>query len=980
MQLVFFACGLPAFAAGSLVLEANMQVLHAKLPGTANRFDHSNVPGQVFLPGEPVDIVLLLSKQADHGTTDLALEIQEITTRDPERKIEGDKGFSDTAGHAPLIALQGRPRLHPFQATFGDKPQATVEVSNLPLPERFGTYALVLIRNGKRQFLTTVCRVPKPREHGTIMNTPIFGEGQFIDRPDRNAERAKTYARMGVRGWRSELSWSENEQGQYDWSRYDALFAAAEKAGCKIMVTLGAHPDWTRPFKVPTPAVGWTPKTGGYSATGDWLADPKLYARYGRWITAFCQRYWKDGKGGLWGIENYNEPWEGGGISGWARDMIQYRALQKLIATSTRKVSPDIKLLAACSIMNTEDKFYSDGSKEFDAYVDIFTDHYVAPSMCYGPLVARAHGKQSMETETWFVNSEYLLPQAAAQFMAAGQARLAPWHPSSLYDALPGIDDPYVAPTPVVAATAAFNALVTGKAFEKIVFRQHLPWVFQFGKDDDNEALLVVFGQLLTVAGENPRDRPWAQVDSAAGGTMTIDNADGLLKFFDLAGNPAYVGQASVRLPMNIFPSYITCEKGPLVAAERIRTAQIDGKRPVEILPHDFSKQLAAGVPLTVELHNCLNRAIAGVLAVKTPPGLTLKNAAQRVQLKAGETAPVAFEIAAATISAANAYPCAFDFRSDAGAASYAQTMNVLVVKKGTRIIDGNLDDWKDVPGVTVVAGKQEAEVAEMMRRPWLDLKAQKPNGNYAEFKLAWDEKFLYIAARVNDPSPQISGLAPMATRDENKYFHTSASDRRSPYKEFLKAYPGKSFSEVPYVYCNNPEKPADPSLPAIPFRRDRLQIGLDVTPGWHDLKPDTDRVTAGFHAVPDTDYEYALYATTDGKSELWRMLAPGVPRMHDWPRQPRGRKTTGPVAGAKHVVKREGNVYIYEAAIPREELGDLKLEAGTTVGIVLRAGNNDGPNVDFGADKAVTKTNGLSLHPYWERKPSAGARWTLVD
>ena len=72
--------------------------------------------------------------------------------------------------------------------------------------------------------------------------------------------------------------------------------------------------------------------------------------------------------------------------------------------------------------------------------------------------------------------------------------------------------------------------------------------------------------------------------------------------------------------------------------------------------------------------------------------------------------------------------------------------------------------------------------------------------------------------------------------------------------------------------------------------------------------------------------------------------------------------------------------VYIYEAAIPREEVGDLKLEAGTTVGIVLRAGNNDGPNVDFGADKAVTKTNGLSLHPYWERKPSAGARWTLVE
>ena len=59
----------------------------------------------------------------------------------------------------------------------------------------------------------------------------------------------------------------------------------------------------------------------GYWGTGDWVCDPELYERYGQWITAFCQRYWKDGRGALWGLENYNEPWEGGGISGWARDM-----------------------------------------------------------------------------------------------------------------------------------------------------------------------------------------------------------------------------------------------------------------------------------------------------------------------------------------------------------------------------------------------------------------------------------------------------------------------------------------------------------------------------------------------------------------------------------------------------------------------------------------------------------------------------------
>ena len=261
----------PVLAEGTLVLDANMWVLHAKLPTATNRFVQSNQPGQVFLPGEAVDITLLLSKEADQGTKNFGIEIQEITTRDPERKVEGSQGYSDTAGSAPVIALEGQPRVHPFQAAFTDKPQATVEVKNLPLPERFGTYALVLVRGGARQFLTTLCRVPKPRDNGTILTTPIFGEGVFIDRAERYEQRAKTYARMGVRGWRSELGWSANDKGETDWSRYDALFSAAEKAGCKIMVTLGAGSDWTRPFKVPTPAVGWTPQTGGYSATGDWV-------------------------------------------------------------------------------------------------------------------------------------------------------------------------------------------------------------------------------------------------------------------------------------------------------------------------------------------------------------------------------------------------------------------------------------------------------------------------------------------------------------------------------------------------------------------------------------------------------------------------------------------------------------------------------------------------------------------------------------
>jgi hypothetical protein len=85
-------------------------------------------------------------------------------------------------------------------------------------------------------------------------------------------------------------------------------------------------------------------------------------------------------------------------------------------------------------------------------------------------------------------------------------------------------------------------------------------------------------------------------------------------------------------------------------------------------------------------------------------------------------------------------------------------------------------------------------------------------------------------------------------------------------------------------------------------------------------------------------------------------------------------------VPGARHAVRLDGTTFVYEMAIPRSELADLKLQPGTTFGLMLRAGNNKGPHVDYAVDKAVTKRNGLTLHPYWERSTNCGVRWTLTE
>ena len=965
----------PARAQSSLVLADNMKVLQCDMPTTDYKFTGSNIPGQLFLPGDSVTLNFDFAKGADNGTvTDYSLELQEITTRDPNAHASG--GETDTAGAAPLIGLAGKPIDVPLTVSFTSAPRATFTAANVPLPARYGTYAMVLKRGAKRTFMGTLARLPQPRADGTVDNVPIFGEGAL----DCLAHPG-FYARMGVRGWRQEFGWNADANGNIDWSRDDQAFNSAKKYGCQIMCTMGGTPAWTRPFDDPTPAANWTPQTGGYGGTGDWLLRYDLYPKYGEWIKQFVARYWQGGEGGLWGIENYNEPWEGGGISGWASDAPTYIKLQKLIATSAKAVDPKFRVLGTCTVMNTEDKLYSKGDRDLDKYIDIFTDHYVPPVCCYDPQVAKMHGKQSMETETWFVNSEYTMPMGAVEFLASGQKRLSPWHPRVLFDTLPGNPDNYFIPTPVVVATAAFNQMVTGRPFEKMVFQDHLPFAFQFGKDDDKEALVIVFGHLLPIGQKNFKALIWAQVNSVPGGTMTIDNSDGLLKFYDLAGNPDHVGEKSVTLPLSYLPTYIKSDQGPAAIAKRLNEARLSPACFVEIVPHDFNTlPNAAGAVLHVELRNRLNRAVSGDLKVTPPDGLSLGKGDQPVSLNAGESKVFDFPVASATLSPSNSYPCKFDFTSADGNASYAENINAAVVSHKTMTIDGNLDAWADIPGVNAIGADVSGDVTEQLRRPWLELQKGNPAATSGELKMAWDENYLYVCAQVNDPTPEENAYR-FGTRDENSYFHSAADDNISPYKEFIEAFrkshnqPNASFGEVSYVYRKSPE-------PGIPFRRDRLQLAFDTTPGWHDLTPDT-RVPQEFHAYPDTDYEYALFWVNDGQDgggELWRELAPGVPRIHDWPHQPKGERTTGDVPGAKTFVKRTATGYIYEAAIPRAELAELKLAAGTEFGFTFKIGNSKGTAAAYGEDKAITKHNGLTMHPYWENGPNADTRWTLVQ
>ena len=114
---------------------------------------------------------------------------------------------------------------------------------------------------------------------------------------------------------------------------------------------------------------------------------------------------------------------------------------------------------------------YSEGGNEMDPFIDVFTDHYVVPRGCYGPMIARARGKKSMETETWFVGTEYQLPQGAAQFLASGQNSVSPWHPRVLFETVPGGNDEAIIPSPGGGRHRGVQLLCHGPAIREDGFQ-----------------------------------------------------------------------------------------------------------------------------------------------------------------------------------------------------------------------------------------------------------------------------------------------------------------------------------------------------------------------------------------------------------------------------------------------------------------------------------------------------------------------------
>ena len=709
--------------------------------------------------------------------------------------------------------------------------------------------------------------------------------------------------------------------GPFDWTRADDMMDVFRRHGLWVQSNMYGSPQ-------------------NATTEENWKAFnvvhlPKYDQAWGLFVEEAVRRYCgKDGDGPLQIIDYYNEPWEGGGISGWKSDSARYRAIYKIIYDRAHKASPHIQVGGTSSIMNTVDKFFTvkDWQKQYQ--FDVLTDHYVQPYSSYGPRLAKNLGIPSIETETWIGNTPDNLIATATHFLAAGQMKVNTNHPVQLFWQK---GKSVLMPSPPVMAANQFLSATAGKEFKQIVFHDHLPWLYEWS--DTKTSLFILAGDRHAI---NPAATTmYDQI--RANGSISIDSLKGKLKAFDIYGNPYAETKGRYTVPCSYTSVYLSAPGLPAQAViDAVRAGRIEGVTPVEIFADDFVTPLEQAKTVDVDVHNVLNRAINGTLVVTPPDSITLAGNRTLLALQAGETKTVSVPIVNVKVNPANAYQFTYQFESNDGKAVLTEVLHANVVQYGHPTIDGNLDDWAQVPPVIAFGQSLQREMTERAWKPWEE--EREVTKGLAELRLQWDEQYLYIAVR--ERNKDWAARPRLSTRDDNSYF-------------------GKD--DMSHTYIKG-------IYEALPYSGHGVQVGIGL--GLHQ---------AGLGAMPevpvrmiaddDVDYEYAFWGAPDG-GELWRSSKPGMQLFNFLPRcMPQG--YDGVPKNARVVVTRDGDDTCYEVAIPLADMPELQPAPGKVIKFTFAL---PASGIKFGLGRSRTRSNGLTLKPTWEGHPSCEIRWGFVQ
>jgi hypothetical protein len=659
--------------------------------------------------------------------------------------------------------------------------------------------------------------------------------------------------------------------------------------------------------------------------------------------------------------EIWNEPWVGGWTWGTGTGA-DYREMARMIWERVKPEMPDVMIIGGGSTPYQRDVLFPINTPDV-GYVDGVSTHpYGKPDTNHASFAAleremlRKHSMSKGAGGIWAtelgtapymfkpltgIDADMMVARTVAPLyllakLGAGDMPIRVFFFTSqygtggfsggehnLWDASGGSP----APRPGLVAFSAMTHFLEDAHLQGDLYASSKAmWALHFVRPDQSSVVAFIPEQLPGT----DLDSPDAESTRA---TMILPAAD--FEVYDFLGRAVGTrAGGELRIPIQTWEArYFVSRRPAGEIYDAFTAARFEDQPPLFVNIRSFDAPLEGRPRLRVKVENLLPQTLSGSIRVTPPDGISLKTEVAPLQdLRPGETRFVEFELMQASPNPMNRYP--FSYRAEAAGVVQegTQTVQVACAQHGSAKIDGNLADWEDALGVTLVSrgGKDWRQIA-MDPSEAAKLLAQPEQSSTAIYRLwtQWDDHNLYVAAIVPDESPRSA----------------------EPYRGKI-----SSTRNMPYMY-------------------DSLQLAFDV------MAQNPDDLLLGDPLyektmAADVDYEFCAARISNGRSELHRLKAPGTNLQSYYPTSGKTDPPLGAIDAAQVAVRYDddGKRYIYEMAIPWNcvpELGAqvaaLKPGASIRTHFAFSINDNGGRNRTFWTQEAGDLQAGsYGFSPNW--------------
>jgi len=883
-----------------------------KIEGNIKKEVESSPDQFIFYKKEKQPISFFLTSDIDKNLNGLVISYFTI--------LVDDKGEGSWSPGLRFTAVEILDKKEIFIKTKkGEKKKIKIEV---PF-NKYGTISVFLILKDKDKIL------PLHLLNYSIVferNTDEFNyDGLFILSHNRPDISLKTIKKIGIDWVRYEVGWDgfEPEKGKFKWEQIDKFMNSCRENKIYVMTLTEGAPDWAKPkgdfFDIPYK---------DFKIKLDWSPGREYY---NDWKNAWIE-YGKRYKDVNRAFNVWNEPWEGGGISGWKSTGEHYRNLFKKIREARDEIDPEIKIVGADSSHNTNWKIFAAGMEKD---IDVLSTHYELPVQAsYSSSLANYYGKEVWDTETWvsWMGDSATLRNLLCE-IALGWKKVSPHLTSLMFDKT-GF------PNTSVGWTSAMARFLNNKEYKGFAHPERPPFVLLFKGVNENVAVVTTLCGIY----EWQKNVFWGQFFND-NPIMIIKNIPDI-EVFDIYGNKVNIQKKrrEILIPVNKNPKYIVSKMDFDNFKKILSEAIYKELKPVEIKVHQITEILEDKPELIVELKNTYPVPISGKIKIRCE-NLKFENNEIKFKLDPIEKRDFSFKIVSGDISSNN-FPAEIIVNTDKGSANLKENLVFCVIKKGKIIVDGKLDDWKEIKAIPIIVSKEEENVNFLLKAwyPWEKF-IEQGTDFMAEVSFAYDNNYFYGMARVKDKTKDI--LPSLLTGKNLHKFQNPPGD---------------------YVYAE-----AGP-IPGATGDMIKLSFGPVDKKIWikkyEVFSPDSPLYRFGHYI--SALYQYLIYPTQEGNGEIMRVMTPNFYYLHPLPIDYKFLSEKCKVEDSKIFIQRKENGYIYEFAIPWKELSEITPEKNKKIRLSFQIQDKNMGNVlEFSKDKSICSVNTLDFEPGW------GTKWT---